>query len=52
MGMQLSLDLTMKRRSEFLLQAPAYLLHYWNEDKNLITHSVTVADAEGPFPFD
>ena len=29
MGMQLVLDLTLKRESEFVLEAPAYHLHYW-----------------------
>ena len=39
MRMQLVLDLTLKRESKFVLEAPAYHLHYWTPDKNLITHN-------------
>ena len=35
MGMQLVLDLTLKRESEFVLEAPAYHLHYWTPEKIL-----------------
>ena len=35
MGIQLVLDLTLKRESEFVLEAPAYHLHYWIHDKIL-----------------
>lgn len=52
MGMQLALDLTLQRRSEFVLQSPGYQLHYWTPDKNLITHTLTVDDADGPYFFD
>ena len=52
MGMQLSLDLTLERESEFLLEAPAYQLHYWSPDKNLITHTVVVKSVDGPYLFE
>ncbi len=52
MGMQLVLDLTLKRESEFVLEAPAYHLHYWTTDKNLITHTVVVKPVDGPYLFE
>ena len=52
MGIQLALDLTLKRESEFVLEAPAYHLHYWTPDKNLITHAVVVKPVDGPYLFE
>jgi 3',5'-cyclic-AMP phosphodiesterase len=52
MGMQLGLDLTKKRPSEFVLDAPGYLLHLWTPENNLITHTITVRDRDGPYPFE
>lgn len=52
MGMQLGLDLTKRRPSEFFLEAPAYLLHHWTPEKTLITHAVTVRDRDGPYLFE
>ncbi|HIF70285.1 MAG TPA: hypothetical protein EYQ29_13470 [Candidatus Lambdaproteobacteria bacterium] len=52
MGMQLALDLTLERESEFFLEAPAYQLHYWTPDKNLITHTVFVKSVDGPYLFE
>ena len=52
MGMQLVLDLTLKRESEFVLEAPAYHLHYWTPDKNLITHAVVAKPVDGPYLFE
>ena len=52
MGMQLDLDLGMTRQSGFVLVDPAYLLHHWTPQKNLITHTITVRDVDGPFPFE
>jgi len=52
MGMQLVLDLTLKRESEFVLEAPAYHLHYWTTDKNLITYPVVVKPVDGPYLFE
>lgn len=51
MGMQLALDLKMKRESEFVLEPPAYQLHYWTPDKNLITHTIVVKSVDGPYFF-
>lgn len=51
-GMRLGLDLTMKKESEFYLDAPSYQLHYWTPQKNLVTHSVSVQAADGPYLFE
>jgi 3',5'-cyclic AMP phosphodiesterase CpdA len=52
MGMQLGLDLTMKRRSEFFLEDPGYQLHLWTCQNQLITHTIYVRDRKGPFAFE
>jgi len=52
MGLQLGLDLTMTRESEFFLDAPGYQLHHWTPQNNLITHTVYVRDLDGPYPFE
>jgi len=52
MGMQLALDLTQTNLSKFYLSDPAYLLHLWTSEKNLITHMVQVSDCPGPYDFE
>lgn len=52
MGMQLVLDLTLQRPSEFTLEAPGYQLHYWTPEKNLITHTITVRESVDPYLFE
>ena len=52
MGMQLVLDLTLKRESEFVLEAPAYHLHCWTPEKILITHAVVAKPVDGPYLFE
>lgn len=52
MGMQLVLDLTLQRASEFVLEVPAYQLHYWTPEKNLITHTVHVREGAVPYLFE
>lgn len=51
MGMQLVLDLTLTQPSAFTLESPGYLLHFFNPDKNLVSHSVTVKETDGPYCF-
>jgi 3',5'-cyclic AMP phosphodiesterase CpdA len=52
-GMQLGLDLTMKRPSEFYLNASGYLLHHYTKEKNIITHTIYVRKKDnGPYPFE
>lgn len=50
-GLRLVLDLTMELPSSFNLDAPAYLLHYWSPQNELITHSVSTRKLPGPYPF-
>jgi hypothetical protein len=52
MGLQLGLDLTLTRLSEFYLEPPGYLLHYFTPDSNLVTYTVTVEDMDGPYLFE
>ncbi len=51
MGLQLVLDLTLTHPSQFNLEAPGYLLHYFTPEKNLVSHSILVKDMDGPYPF-
>jgi 3',5'-cyclic AMP phosphodiesterase CpdA len=52
LGLRLALDLTQKQPSRFFLDTPGYLLHYWHPQGNLVSHTVRVADAQGPFLFE
>jgi 3',5'-cyclic AMP phosphodiesterase CpdA len=51
MGLQLLLDLTLKLPSSFYNDAPCYQLHYWSPDQQLISHTVSLHEMEGPFLF-
>ncbi|MEN8246507.1 MAG: phosphodiesterase [Thermodesulfobacteriota bacterium] len=51
-GMELMLDLTMKRESKFILEAPGYQLHYWTPQGDLVTHTVYVRKIDGPYLFE
>ena len=51
MGLEIVLDLTLKRPSEFTMEAPAYQLHYLTPEKNLVSHLITVKDKDGPYQF-
>jgi 3',5'-cyclic AMP phosphodiesterase CpdA len=51
-GMQLALDLTMQRPSEFFLEAPGYRLHHWTSHKCLTTHTIYVREPDGPYLFE
>ena len=51
-GMQLVLDLTLARPSEFVLEAPGYQLHYWSPEKNLVSHTIYVREIDGPYLFE
>ncbi len=51
MGLQLGLDLTLTRPSEFILEAPGYLLHYFTPEANLVTHLISVKEVDGPYLF-
>lgn len=49
-GMQLILDLSLEREA-FSLASPAYQLHYWTGDKNLITHTISLEAGSDSYPF-
>jgi len=51
MGLQLGLDLSLTRPSEFFLESPGYQLHYFTPDQNLVTHTIFVKEMDGPYPF-
>ncbi len=51
-GMELVLDLTLKRESEFLLEDPGYQLHFWTPQNDLVTHTVYVREIDGPYLFE
>jgi len=51
-GMSLVLDLTKKNESLFTLETPAYQLHHWTPDKDLVTHTVTAKAKDEVFSFD
>ncbi len=52
MGLQLGLDLTLTRPSEFYLGAPGYQLHYYHPEKHLVSHTIFVHSMNGPYPFE
>lgn len=49
-GMRLTIDLTLEKDSQFIIEDPSYHLHYWTPDKTLITHTMVVAE-EKEYPF-
>lgn len=51
MGMQLLLDLTLKLPSQFYNEPPAYQLHYFTADKQLVSFAISTKDLDGPYPF-
>ncbi len=51
-GMRLVIDFSMKHESQFILDEPSYLLHYWTDNKNLVCFNVNVNDPHEGYPFD
>jgi 3',5'-cyclic AMP phosphodiesterase CpdA len=45
------LDLDPDASHDFVLEPPAYELHYWREGAGLLSHTVFVGDYGGRFPF-
>ncbi len=50
-SMELVLDLTLKKPSQFVIEPPSYLLHYWTPYKNLVTHTISARKTDGPYLF-
>ncbi len=51
MGMQLGLDLTMTKPSEFYLTVPGYQIHHYTKHHDLVTHTAYVGNMDGPYSF-
>lgn len=51
-GMELVLDLTLKKPPQFVIEPPSYLLHYWTPYKNLVTHTMSARKTNGPYLFE
>jgi 3',5'-cyclic AMP phosphodiesterase CpdA len=51
MGMQLAPDLTLKKPSQFVLEAPGYQMLLWSKDRGLVTHTSYARNPVGPFDF-
>ena len=51
MGMRLLLDLNLEC-DKFILEDPTYQLHYWTEDNNLITHTISVGENVSSYLFE
>ena len=51
-GMKIDVDLSQTKPSQFRLDTPNYLLHYWTPDKNLITHTMYACEAPQYYPFE
>lgn len=49
--MRLKLDLSMEKESQFYLDLPAFQLHYWTSDKNLISYPLAVHNQEKAYSF-
>ncbi len=50
-GMELVLDLTLKKPPQFVIEPPSYLLHYWTPYNNLVTHTISARKTDGPYLF-
>ncbi len=50
--MRLMLDLTLQKESQFYLDNPAFQLHYWTEEQNLISYPILVRDTDKSYLFD
>jgi Icc protein len=48
---QVVLDLDANAPSLFVMEPPAYQLHWWQPDAGLISHTAYVGEFDGPYPF-
>jgi len=51
-GMEIKLDLSLQKPSEYYLSSPNYLLHYWTPTSNLISHRIDITNVDGPYSFE
>ena len=47
---QVALDIAPDAKDDYILEPPAYQLHWWNGTQ-LVTHTAYVGDFPGPYPF-
>ena len=47
---QVALDIDPDAPSRFRMEPPGFMLHWWN-DGQLVTHTATIGDYAGPYPF-
>jgi 3',5'-cyclic AMP phosphodiesterase CpdA len=48
---QVALDLADDAQSRFMMEPPGFQLHLWREGAGLITHTGSIGDFAGPYPF-
>jgi 3',5'-cyclic AMP phosphodiesterase CpdA len=48
---QLPLDLSPDGPETFVMEPPGYQLHLWDETAGLVSHTATVGDFAGPYPY-
>jgi 3',5'-cyclic AMP phosphodiesterase CpdA len=48
---QIFLDVAPDAPVRFTLEPPGYQLHFWGRDTGVVSHTVSVGDFPGPFPF-
>jgi len=47
---QVALDIAPDARDDFILEPPAYQLHWWSGSQ-LVTHTAYIGEFPGPYPF-
>jgi len=48
---QVALDLADDAASRFVMEPPAFQLHLWREGSGLVSHTATIGQFAGPYPF-
>jgi 3',5'-cyclic AMP phosphodiesterase CpdA len=48
---QVALDLADDAASRFVMEPPAFQLHLWREGSGVISHTATIGEFAGPYPF-
>jgi 3',5'-cyclic AMP phosphodiesterase CpdA len=48
---QVALDLADDAASRFVMEPPGFQLHLWREGAGVITHTASIGDFAGPYPF-
>ncbi len=48
---QVALDLADDAPSRFVMEPPGFQLHLWHEGTGVVTHTATLGEFDGPYPF-